>query len=141
MALKARKLYFDIAITGADSAIVPLTEESTTTTADRFGALLPTLAPLNGNSPARKKQANEITAVFVPRVHSGAATTPGYIVEFVDSNDTVSPFYTAGTTGTTLVSAKGGASAVFLRNPRVRIQSSATISGTLYVQRQHSIEV
>lgn len=143
MALKARKLYFDITISGNDSAIVELTEESASTPGDRWGAVLPTLTPCNGNSPARKKQQQEITAIFVPQGVAAGSTTfmPNFDVRFVDSNETAAPFYTAGTTGTTVVAAKAGRSAVFLRNPRIQIRSSASVQGTLYVQRQHSIEV
>lgn len=72
---------------------------------------------------------------------------PDFItIDFLRNSTDQAPYFTAGGVGTTPVPQKFGSSAVFTTHPRVRIIASGmtegeVIRGTLYVQRQHSIEV
>ncbi len=167
MAKIAKKLYFDIIGLSAGSDVtIKLTEETITqatattpgtgilvgrpgTGGDRFGNLLDQLPALNGNSSPSEMARAEITAIWANASSSGGVSGPAVSVNFVQGlNDptpgNASPFYTAGGTGLTTVNTKAGASAAFITNPRVQIAAvggSGSVSGTLYIQRQHSIEV
>jgi hypothetical protein len=142
MAAKAKKLYFDVTLIGTASSFVNLTQVTAGTPGDRYGCLLDTKPALLGTNQAREKQAAEITAIFVPRDGGDFAV----LVDFVNQSNAAVPFQPQGTT--TPDATKAGASAVFVANPKVRLESPGNstgegdeIPGTLYVQRQHSIEV
>jgi hypothetical protein len=139
----ARKLYFDVDITGGSSVTFALTPEFATTPGDRWGGLLAPLPACDGNSNAKIKRAGEITAIFAP--NAGTSTLPPRTDFLQGRLDTtpgaVAPFFTAGATGTAVVPGKAGRSAVFVHNPRFKLFSTTITSGILYIQRQHSIEV
>jgi hypothetical protein len=64
---------------------------------------------------------------------------------FLRDGTTPAPYFTAGGAGTTSIPTRAGSSAAFVRDPRVRVQatmgSGEVLRGTLYIQRQHTIEV
>jgi hypothetical protein len=143
---KAKKLYFDVALTFGSSSIIKLTAEDSTTPGDRFGNLLAARAALNGLATGKQKAANEITAIYQPADSGAQGVACLFGVDFVNTTGAPAPFYdNAGNhTGTHAVADLAGASAVFSAKPRVKIiarASSGSYFGTLYIQQQHSIEV
>lgn len=162
--LKRKKLYFDFNIgPTATRAIFPCTAfRSGVTCGDRFGAVLDGLEALTGSSTAQAKRQREVMAyaVAVGNGTSAALATVAaagaLFVDFIGAtigNGTGGisrlPFLTVGST--TPIFQKAGHSAVFgtsgiIRDFAVRVRRPAattgvTIHGTIYVQRQHSIEV
>jgi hypothetical protein len=138
MASKAKKLYFDLtgalAVTAGDSQIIKLTEETETTPTDRFGNLLAEVPAATSVTPVQVRQRNEVTAIFMPRTSGAVPVASTITVQFVDSSNNLSP--AVGT-------APAGASAVGLQNPCAKVTfigGSGSVSGVLYIQRQHSIE-
>lgn len=144
----AEKLYFDFALSPAASP--PWTEifavtsfpGSLTTTAvgvlaagDRYGNLIAPLPTLATSDLDQKMAARELTAIATP---VSFATNVGVQVSFTDQN------------GTALASPSGsanGGSAVLATNVFAKIAlldtspTAGVYRGTLYVGRNHSIEV
>jgi hypothetical protein len=134
MAKKAKKLYFDLTVLAGDSSIVKLTEENDTTPGDRYGNLLDIYPAATSVTPASVRQRAEITAFFVPRKALDTVVAGLVSVTFVDSSNSLSP---------ALAPTPTGVSGVTLQNPCVRVNfagGSGSLVGTLYIQRQHSIE-
>lgn len=147
-----KKLYFDVVLAATHtSQTFACTPFRTGLAGDRYGALLLALEALTGSGNQAAMERNEVAAWFQPTAMP-AATAVGFNVVFVgptvgDNLSTTSlPFMTAGST----VATKAGHSAVFgtagsLRNFSVKVAKqravTAAVSGVLYVQRQHSIEV
>lgn len=164
-AVQRKKLYFDVSIGSAASrAFFPCTQFTPGYTGDRYGGVLAALEACTGGAPNATKVQRAVTAWFVLAGDSQAGatiTSNGSImaVDFVQPTQTVA----GGASVTRLVylnpggtanTAKPGQDAVYgtlgsirhfsvrLRRPSVGGNSAAvSIRGTLYVQRQHSIEV
>jgi len=136
---RAKKVYYDIALAGATAAqIVALT------VADRFGNILDALTALTAGASAEDKQNAALSAFFVPAASTDTGfggTVPTFYVDFF-RNSTLPALYL--TSGGASVPSKQGLTNVYTSNPRVRVRHLATTGvtfrGTLYVQRQHSIE-
>jgi hypothetical protein len=164
-AVARKKLYFDVLLGSAVSrAFFPCTQFTPGYTGDRYGGVLAALEACTGGAPNATKVQRAVTAwaVIVGDSQAGATiTSNGSIlaVDFVQPTQTV--VNTAAVTrivylnpGGTANTAKPGQDAVYgtlgiIRHFSVRIRrpsaggNSAAVSvrGTLYVQRQHSIEV
>jgi len=161
-----RKLYFDIAFNrAATNVVVPCTQITNGTPGDRYGGLLATLEACQGGTPSAIKAKNAVSAWFQPNFislsnASNAALGPKpFAVDFVSpkaagTNVTATALpYLTGTAngGVTVVAALAGHEAIYSitagtpRNFSCRVRrpgaSGVSVSGTLYVQRQHSIEV
>jgi hypothetical protein len=161
---KRRKCYFDImnitqafpspgdAGTSRFSIVRPTQQNATTPSTERYGGFLDDVAALTGGSPPEVKRRNAVSAWFQPR--PGYSSMLTHRVEFVGVAGTVTaatplPFLLPGG-GVDLE--KAGADAIYTRHFRVRLQhiliatvaagpTIGTVRGTLYLQRQHSIEV
>jgi hypothetical protein len=140
------------------------------TKGDRYGNLLDVLPALTGSANNSVKAQSAVSAWFQPNTAGITAAAP-WAVDFVGVTATMQsgplpvvglgsavaalhglPYLTAGTFtplaqfsgheaiyGTTALSA--GAPRHFAVRMRRRGAATCTVSGTLYVQRQHSIEV
>lgn len=166
---QAKKLYFNLtwssgATSNAGAAVtkfIPCTPfRPSATFGDRYGSLLEALPALTGNSPNMLKRAGAVEAWFVVNdnnVMGRTTVTAGVALDFVAPT-----FFVAGNTdaipllpylsldGSTVVRNRGkdtiygtlGQARHFsIRARRLVAPSTATLSGTLYVARQHSIEV
>lgn len=155
MAKIKKKLVFDIsgnsgttpagvgpALNGG--AAVVCTQETTGTLGDRYDSLLQQFSPLTIGAPAQARQLRQVMAVFVPK-HIAAGINPTIKIRFVDETGTAVP----GSNVANAVSQTGpiltATDPTFTKRIRIFINALATaaasIRGTLYVQRQHSIEV
>lgn len=155
-----RKLYFDVGFTITRQIFLCTQFRSGVTIAERFNGAMQAAMALTASSPPASKARNEITAVFVPAGTTNASlqtslTVAGspFWVDFIGptigngtGGITRLPFLTVGST----LFQKAGQSAVFgtaggQRHFAVRIRRSGTttttVRGTLYVARQHSLEV
>lgn len=166
MAIKAKKLYFDVAFSGTTSrAFFPCTQVTATTPGDRYGALLDALEALTGGSNPRTKQQRAVSAWFVPAGSSqaGSAWSAGsgaqVAVDFVQPtllvlNNVAPTRIQYLNPGGTVNTSKPGQDAIYgtlgiLRHFSVRLRRpnagttafGQSLRGTLYVQRQHSLEV
>lgn len=162
---KHKKLYFDVTMgTTATSALFVCTQFTNGTPGDRYGNLLIALPALTGSSPASVKAQNAVSAWFQPNSAGVTAASP-WGVDFVgptagmtrgpQSNQAAVaalhalPYLTVGTL--TPLAQFSGHDAIYsitagtTRHIAVRMRrrgtALSTVSGTLYVQRQHSIEV
>jgi hypothetical protein len=139
---RARKLYYNVVLTGPSAAAVV----APTTTADRDGNLLDALPGLLGTATAEAKARQELTAIYVPYGGTQGTTIPVFFCTFLRNGTDAAVYYTDGGGGTTSIPTKAGSSAAFTTNPRVRVRHYAAVAsarvfrGTLYIQRQHSIE-
>lgn len=140
-AVKRKKLYFDVVFGNASVAnrTYPCTQFKSSYTGDAYGGVLDDLAPLVAGSTNQAKRLAEVCAWFVPNAALASATSPNPItLAFVPATTT------AGGTGLTdAVSGLKGSTPIYTRHFGVNIRKPglATMSGRLYVQRQHSIEV
>lgn len=162
---KRKKLYFDIPLNrNATNFVVTCTQFTAGTPGDRYGNLLEALMALSGSTPPPVRTRNAVSAWYVPNliVVSNATSlgnTP-VMVEFCQPTARGSgvaalkllPYLTAGTL--TPLNQFSGHEAIYsitagtLRHFAVRVrrrvtsvQGGVSISGTLCVQRQHSLEV
>lgn len=153
-----KKLYFDFALAaGATRAIFPCTQfRAGLTINERFNGCMTPLMALTGSSTPEAKVEAEVTAWVVSQ-HGGpgSATVDGNRL-FVDLIGATASTYTGAifrlpylTVGGS-ISTKAGQSAVFgtagiPRHFAVRVRrpsgTANTVFGTVYVQRQHSLEV
>lgn len=155
-----RKLYFDINFTGTRQIFLCTQFRSGVTIAERFnGALQPAMA-LTGSSPSMNKARNEVSAWVIPAGLTNAALATSLTsvasplwLDFIGptigngtGGITRLPYLTVGST----IFQKAGQSAVFgttgvQRHFAVRVRrtgtNTTTVRGTLYVARQHSLEV
>lgn len=157
---KTNKLYFDVTATTSENITFLCTPFTSICFGDRFGSALAPLEACTGSTPPTVKQQREVSAWF-----SGTTTSSNAAVKFVAPTSTaanctghagtnlslaVLPFLTVGGTVTT----KAGHSAVFaganasvgvMRHFCVQllaaVNESGTLSGTLFVHRQHTVEV
>lgn len=133
---------------------------------DRFNGLLAAMESLTGSAPNQAKAASEVTAFFVPQhgpfAGTGFSSYPGSLaVDFVQP--TFSVANNANVTRLSYLTSTGakdltkvGMTAVYgtlgtqrhfsvrLRRPNAGAGAAAanvSLYGTLYVQRQHSVEV
>jgi hypothetical protein len=160
-----KKLYFDVAISSAlTRAFFPCTQFTPGYTGDRYGGVLAALEACTGGAPNATKVQRAVSAWFVKAGDSQAGqtiTSNGSImaVDFVQPTQTV--VTTVAVTrivylnpGNTANTAKPGQDAIYgtlgsLRHFSVRLRrpsaggnaAAVSIRGTLYVARQHSIEV
>ena len=161
--ITSKKLYFNITwATGATAShkFIPCTPfRASTTFGDRYGALLEALAAVTGNSPNTAKRAGAVAAWFAPsQGTAGAITTAGggVLIDFVaptynvTGNSTAVPLLPYLSIDGTSVARNKGKDTIYgtlgqQRHFSIRLErpitATATFSGVLYVQRQHSIEV
>jgi hypothetical protein len=120
------------------------------------------MAALTGNSPNSLKAAQGVTAVFVPSFDNamgGTTQTVGVAIDFVaptfavSGNNNVVPLLPYLSADGTTVTRNRGKDVIYgtlgqqrhfsIRARRVSspLGSTNTLSGVLYVSRQHSIEV
>lgn len=143
-AIKRKKLYFDVSFQNATtnaSRAFPCTQFRASYSGDLYGGVLDDLPALVAGSPADKKRANDVAAWFQAREAAGTGTTTGLMkVDFINAT-------TGNNTGTALnvtsPFTQDGSTPIFTRHFAVRVRKlgAATVTGRLYVQRQHSIEV
>jgi hypothetical protein len=166
---QAKKLYFNLtwasgATTNAGGAVtkfIPCTPfRSSVTIGDRYGSLLEPLAAVTGNSSNLLKRAGAVEAWFVVsdnNVMGRTTVTTAVAIDFVaptlgvtGNTDAVPLLPYLSVDGTSVVRNRGkdtiygtlGQPRHFsIRARRLVAPSTATLSGTLYVARQHSIEV
>jgi len=145
MAIKRKKLYFDVTFgTGALSGTArnfPCTAFRSSYAGDIYEGVLDDLAPLVLASPLEDKRRNEVSAWFAPVNASALQLTMGAIaVAFINATNTQTI-----TAATLLTNPAGpdGSTPVYTRHfgVQVRRYGVATMTGRLYVQRQHSIEI
>lgn len=153
MAQKGRKkLYFDFNMgIGATRVIFPCTQAVQSAAGDRYGGLLDALEACTLSTPSEVKRRNEVAAwaSAVTGLSGGAL-----MVDFIGwtSGNGTGPIVKLPFPGVNLTTtdSKAGQSAVFgtggiARHFSVRIRRLVTFTvttrGTVYVQRQHSIEV
>lgn len=164
-----RKLYFDVTLNkGQTNAVVCCTQFSNGTPGDRYGGLLDDMPALTGSSPASNKVRAAVQAWFVPQLlfyssatGLGTSTSPQvqFDVNFCQptangANKSVKllPYLTVGTlaplnnlSGHEAIYSITNAGAARHFGVRVRRRGSGVASisvcGTLYVARQHSLEV
>lgn len=155
-----KKLYFDLAFTGTRQIVLCTQFRTGVTINERFNGALQALEALTGSSSGVSKAQREVEARFVPAGLTNAALATSltsvaapFWLDFIGAtigNGTGGisrlPYLTVGGT----VFQKAGQSAVFgttgiLRHFAVRVRrtgtNTTTVRGTLYVGRQHSIEV
>jgi hypothetical protein len=165
----AKKLYFNLtwaggATSGAGAAVtkfIPCTPfRASVTIGDRYGSLLEALAAVTGNSPNQVKRAGAVEAWFVLSDNNAVGrttVTTGVAIDFVaptlqvtGNTDLVPLLPYLSIDGTSVLRNKGKDTIYgTLGQPRhfsIRVRrtvapSTATLSGVLYVARQHSIEV
>jgi hypothetical protein len=157
-----KKLYFDFNIGGtATRAIFACTQfRAGMTMGERYNGALQALEALTGSSPSGLKAQRAVSAYAVPANNPTTAITSVGGVLYVDF---IGPTIGNGTGGITRIAyqtvggtlfQKAGQDAIYgtvggLRHFAVRVRRSGltsgavnqTIRGTVYVSRQHSIEV
>jgi hypothetical protein len=161
---KRKKLYFDLSLSRAvTNVVVPCTQyTSGTVPGDRYGGLLDAYPAVQGGAQAGEKAKLAVSAWFQPNSFGGTVAAGVIDVMFVGPTAAASGIgaiprlkYLTGTAGggITAVNALSGHEAIYsitagiARHFAVKVHRNAvsgiaaTISGTLYVQRQHSIEV
>lgn len=148
--MRALKLYYDIDLDGMSASVLinPLTDE------DRFGNTLHgELGALTAGASGLAKAQRELTAFFQPALQLPAQNQVGHAITtpvFVDwrrsAGGLLAVYLTAGGAS---VPEKIGLTSIYTQNPRVQVGyggsgratgQSGHLRGTLYVQRQHSIE-
>jgi hypothetical protein len=147
LAQKRKKLYFTVDLRAVTRAVFPCTVGPGTSavvyTGDKYGAVLDKLTALTTGSSNQAKRANSVSAFFEKAVAGNAATaTAGQVfLQYCNWTRTASG-------ATALIPAESaatpdGATPIYTSDFGVLVRRSGTLSfrGTLYVQRQHSIEV
>jgi hypothetical protein len=163
---KRKKLYFDLLFNRATTnVIVPCTQfTATSASVERYGGLLDALESAQGATNPSTKAKLAVSAWFQPNTQilsnaTASGTNRDFLVDFVSpkayligGTATALPYLT-GTAGggLTTVPAFAGHEAIYsitvgtLRHFAVRVRRGAdagvSVSGTLYVQRQNSLEV
>ena len=145
MATKRKKLYFDVAFAaGAANGAArnfPCTQFRDSYTGDIYQGVLDALPPLASATPGEIKRRNEVTAWFVPANAQALQLTVGAIAVAFINPTTVQTI----TAATLLTNPNGpdGTTPIYTRHFGVQVRrfGTATMTGRLYVQRQHSIEV
>lgn len=155
MATEVNKIYFTLsaAIPGtlgtlaADSTTVAFTATEavvgTSTTSEKYGRFLSKKSALAAGDPANQRAENEVTAWF----QVGVATTVGLAPARQSSAHVAIDFIAA----TGVVATLASIDPVLTRNFRIRAvidrlvtlseSPRTTVNGTIYIQRQHSIEI
>lgn len=158
-----RKLYFDITFNRATTnVIVPCTQITASSPGDRYGGVLQAVEACQGATPSSVKAKAAVSAWFVPNqvvLSNATASAKQFAVDFVSpkaggTNVTATglPYLTGSAGGgVTVVTQFAGHEAIYsitagiARNFSCRVRRAAnagvSVSGTLYVQRQHTIEV
>ena len=161
-----RKLYFDLQLNRrVTNALVLCTQFTAGTPGDRYGGLLQAVESCQGATPSAVKARNAVFGVFVPNFQalsnatSVAAVPRLFFVDFVSpkanaTNATATglPYLTGSAGGgVTVVAGNAGHEAIYsitvgtVRHFSARVRRFASagvsVSGTLIVQRQHTIEV
>lgn len=158
-----RKLYFDITFNKVTTnAVVPCTQITAGTTGDRYGGLLQTVEACQGATPSALKAKAAVSAWFQSNLivlSNATSVARAFAVDFVSPkaggiNVTATSLpYLTGTAGggiTTIAGFAGheaiysitaGIQRHFACRVRRSINVAVSVSGTLYVQRQHTIEV
>lgn len=158
-----RKLYFDITFNRATTnVVVPCTQITAGTLGDRYGGLLATQEACQGATPAAIKAKAAVSAWFVSNLialSNATASAKLIAVDFVSAkaggtNVTATSLpYLTGTAGggVTTIAGLAGHEAIYSitvgiqRHFAARVRRAAnagvSVSGTLHVQRQHTIEV
>jgi hypothetical protein len=147
-----KKLYYDVLFTfpgdtTVKSAAFRCTQFTVgTVSGERYGGFADALAALAAAAPPEKKRQNAVGAWFEVAAITGTAqanTVSPAIVDFVDAATLATPLANLGN------ATFAGQDVVYTSHFGVRVRlaavltegDAATIRGTLYVQRQHSIEV
>lgn len=163
---KRKKLYFDLLFNRATTNVVTLCTQFTATSpsAERYGGLLDALIAAQGGTANEQKAKLAVSAWFQPNSQilsnaTASGTNRDFLVDFVSpkangTNVTATGLpYLTGTAGggVTVVSALAGHEAIYsitvgqTRHFSVRVRRAAdagvSVSGTLYVQRQNTLEV
>jgi hypothetical protein len=151
---KAKKLYFDVALTATNQSFL-CTQFAPTTPGDRYGSLLAALENCTGGTVSKIKQSRAVRAYFVPGNAFTGKNMPA--VNFVQPTVngtgkgalTFLPYMTspgatiAGFAGHEAIYGTAGS----VRHFSVLLQASTvlgegeSVNGVLCVERQHSIEV
>lgn len=157
-AVRKKKLYFDVALTGATFAqAFPCTQFRASYAGDNFGGVFDDLPPLNSATASGETQRrNSVSVWFAP---TDGGTIP--ISATIGASDKVytrfvfpttaanfAGFSTTQIAGLTFGSRVRGSTPIGTRHFAVSVSRggnsgnlSATVRGVLYVQRQHSIEI
>lgn len=154
----ANKLYFDVSIGSAQTNRSFLCTKFTAgSPGDRYGSLFDPVESCTASTPLAIKRSRAVGAWFVPTMVAGQNATTAlnlafFAVKFVQptvpgANQTLArlpyPNVDANWRGTEAIYGTAGV----LRNFSVQIQKNKaaggtiTVTGVLYVQKQHSIEV
>lgn len=148
-----RKLYFDVSLgIGIVSQTFACTLSPTRAafaTGDRFGSLLAAYQPATASTPAQILRQNNVSAWFQPVTgQQGVGTASGSLIEVFFINWTAAVSNTTqGCSQGALGSTIAGSSPLALQEFSAKVRragaagNSLTCQGTLFVQRQHSIEV
>lgn len=164
----AKKLYFNLTWASGATSGAPVTKfvpctpfRPSLTFGDRYGSLLEPLAAVTGNSPNTLKRAGAVEAWFVPsdnNVMGRTTITSAVSIDFVaptfavsGNTDAVPLLPYLSLDGTSVLRNKGKDTIYGTlgqqRHFSIRVRranglgSVGTLSGVLYVARQHSIEV
>ena len=155
-----RKLYFDANFSGTRQIFLCTQFRAGVTIAERHNGVMQAAVALTASSPPAAKARNEVSAWFVPAGLTNAALATSltsvsapFWLDFIGptigngtGGITRLPYLTVGST----LFQKAGQSAVFgtagsQRHFAVRVRrtgtGTTTVRGTLYVARQHSLEV
>jgi len=159
---KRKKLYFDLILNRSQSnAIVPCTQFTNgTVQGDRYGGLMDAYQAVQGGAAPEQKAKLAVSAWFAPNSLLGTVAAGAFDVSFVEAvaptfNSSIHRLpYLTGTAngGITAIASLSGHEAIYsitagiprhfgVKVHRVIGAPAATVGGTLYVQRQHSIEV
>ncbi|HEV3059594.1 MAG TPA: hypothetical protein VGY48_15195 [Vicinamibacterales bacterium] len=164
---KRKKLYFDLTfVRGTTVAVVPCTQfTATSASVERYGGLLDALVSAQGATPGGTKAKMAVSAWFQPntRIVSNATAVGAqtFLVDFVSpkaaqigGTATALPYLT-GTAGggLTTISTLAGHEAIYsitvgaVRHFATRVRRvvgsgvGISVTGTLFVQRQNTLEV
>jgi hypothetical protein len=156
MARKVKKLYFSVTLSrgGASTifgsgAVFPCTNFRATPiySGDNNRAVLEDFAPIAATDPPSMRSPRDVSAWFqlnrLATVGTGATPPTGFLVDFVTATTAVAGITVIGGFG----SVPAGMSTLGVNHFAVRVRpvklttGNFTALGTLYVQRQHSIEV
>lgn len=155
IAKKAKKLYFDITVPTGDVGVYVRCTQVTAgfTSQERYGRLLEDYAAADGSTPKTIRAQREVSAWFQPFSTDADSdfdrviTAANWIIQFMGSTTNALTvenvvFYNGATIDTT----RAGFSPVATRHFGVRVKRSGATTGnaargTLFVQRQHTMEV
>lgn len=163
---KRKKLYYDLVFNRATTNVVSLCTQITAgaLSTERYGGMLDAVVAAQGATPNETKAKNAVSAWFQPNTQvlsnaTAAGTNRDFLVDFVSPKAsaigvtaTGLPYLTGSAGGgLTTVPVLAGHDAIYsitvgtIRHFAVRVRRSVdagvSVSGTLYVQRQNSLEV